>query len=471
MSLDPILDLPLFALSNHPEDVFTVREACEGIQIFGGIGSGKSSGSGKTIAKAFLNAGFGGLVLCAKKDERATWEAYAAETGRSQHLYIFDASGQHAFNFLNYEMRRPGAGAGLSDNVVRLFISLLEMVDRAKASGGEDQYWMRATRQLIRNAVDLCAIATGEVSLPTLYDIVMSAPYSADLVFDETWQQASLCYRLIARGESIEKDQWTELDFAATARYWLNEFPQLAERTRSIIVSMFTSMAENFLRRPFRQLFCSKTTIIPELSHKGGIIVMDLPVKEWGEAGRSAQVMFKYIWQQAVERRGIEEKPLPLFLWVDESQNFVTDYDMQFQATARSSRACTVYLTQNFPNYYAEFGGQKGKYRADSLVGNLQTKIFHANSDPETNKFAAETIGKSWQVRQGQSTSTGFMGATIGRSSQESFDYDAPPQEFTKLRKGGPHNNLEVEAVVFQNGRVWEANGRTFLKAVFRQDV
>ena len=441
------------------------------MQIFGGIGSGKTSGSGKTIAKAFLQMGFGGLVLCAKPDERETWQDYALETGRLDDLVIFDASGASTFNFLNYEMKRPGAGAGYTDNIVRLFITLLEVAERSKSGGGNDPYWIRATKQLLRNAVDLCAIATGEISLPLLYDIVMSAPQDAEQLHNADWQAASLCYQLVEQGEAKAKDEWTGYDFESTARYWLSEFPTLDPRPRSGIVSMFTSMADNFLRRPFRQLFCSKTSLIPEQTHTGKIIVMDLPVKEFGASGRAAQVMFKFMWQQAIERRDIAARPLPCFLWVDEAQNFVVDYDMQFQATARSARACTVYLTQNLSNYYAEFGGQSGKFRADSLVGNMQTHIYHAMNDPTTCRFAADVIGKSWQVRMGESVQAGGQGASFGESAQESFDYDLPPQTFTMLRKGSPAHDLEVDAIVFQTGRIWHQSGKTFIKTYFRQDT
>jgi hypothetical protein len=195
---------------------------------------------------------------------------------------------------------------------------------------------------------------------------------------------------------------------------------------------------------------------------------MNLPVKEFGEAGRAAQVVYKYMWQQAAERRNIKQNNRPLFLWVDEAQNFASEYDMQFQATARSSRACTVYLTQNLPNYYAEMGGAHSKYRVDSLVGNLQTKIWHANSEPETNSRASEIIGKSWQVRQSQSMNMGKESFSMGESQQESYDFDVIPQAFTRLRKGSPANNFAVDAIVFQSGRVW-SNGRTFYPAVFDQ--
>jgi hypothetical protein len=127
-----------------------------------------------------------------------------------------------------------------------------------------------------------------------------------------------------------------------------------------------------------------------------------------------------------------------------------------------------VYLTQNLPNYYAEMGGAQSKYRVDSLMGNLQTKIWHANSDPMTNENAADTIGKSWHIRQTSGESFGANSFNVSAGKNESFDYDVPPQSFTKLKKGGKQNNRIVEAIVFQNGRLWK-NGKTHLLTQFKQ--
>ena len=470
-------NLPRFDLDqiifrfNRYED-FTIRQACEGVQIFGGIGSGKTSGSGAALAKSYLRAGFGGLVLCAKKDELETWRRYAKETGRENKLLVFDASGFYRFPFLQYEISRKGEGAGYTENLVRLFTTVHEAMERGKGGGGNDPYWMRAMQQLMRNAIDLCMLSRGKVSVPLLSKVVASAPTSVEERSSQKWQDKSLCWRLLTEANSRDRDQWEHYDLAETVTYWMEEFCRLPPKTRSSIVSMFTSMADNFLRRPFRMLFSELSPegrhAFPELTHDGAIIIMNLPVKEFGEAGRAAQVVYKYMWQQAAERRNINENPRPVFLWVDEAQNFATEYDMQFQATARSSRACTVYLTQNLPNYYAEMGGMHSKYRVDSLVGNLQTKIWHANSDPETNTHASDTIGRSWQQHTGRSMNASVDNFSSGQSVQESFDYDVIPQKFTRLRKGGPDNNFEVEAIVFQNGRTW-TNGKTYLSAIFNQ--
>ena len=105
------LSSPLVRLT--PTDTLTLRDAFEGIHIFGGLGSGKTSGSGRTFARAFLKAGFGGLVLTAKPDEPDAWEQYCKETGRGDSFIRFGPGhDEWRFNFVDYEMRRTGRGAG-----------------------------------------------------------------------------------------------------------------------------------------------------------------------------------------------------------------------------------------------------------------------------------------------------------------------------------------------------------------------
>lgn len=465
---DAILSRQLFGFTAN--DPFTVRDACEGVQIFGGIGSGKSSGSGATIARSYLRMGMGGLVLTAKPDERRTWEQYARETGRSSDLRIINDSGELCFNFLKYEMARPGAGGGYSSNVVRLFTNIVEAIEGRKSGGGENQYWMLAMQQLIRNAVDLLYTARGSISLPKLYRIVQEAPRYPEQLNEDAWLAKSLTNQLCNEGMAGEasRDKWRQYDFDAAAKYWMSEFPQMDEKLRSSIISTFTTMADQFMRRPFRQLFCSGLDVFPEDCFDGKIIILDLPVKEFAAAGRAAQVMFKFMWQQAMERRDIEKKPNPVFLWADEAQNFVSEYDMQFQATARSSRCCTVYITQNLPNYFAEMG-TSGKDRTNSLVGNFATKIWHANSDPETNTHAAETIGRSWQEKRSSGVNIGAGGPGNSTTVSQHFEYEVTPQAFTKLKKGGPDNKNVVECYVFGNGRQFSGGNRTWLKASFKQ--
>lgn len=462
------LDMPLAFLS--PADPFTLANACEGVQILGSSGSGKTSGSGQWLAKAYLRAGFGGLVLTAKPDERRLWERYAAQTGRTDSLIVFSPNSSWRFNFLDYELKRPGIGAGLTENLVRLFTTVLEASERGDGDGKGQKYWERALKQLLRNAVDLAVSARGALSLPMLHEIVASAPQTLEQVHVESWQQNSLCYRLIGEADARELPLSRRRDFELSARFWLSEFPGLPPETRGSILSTFTTMADGFLRGHLRDLFCSETNLTPEATHHGAIIIVDLPVKEYGELGVLAQVLFKYLWQLAAERRNTASNSRPIFLWVDEAHHFLVDYDSNFQTTARDSRACTVYLTQNLSNYFAVLGGEAGRDRAESLLGTLQTKIFHANGHTKSNEWAAELFAKTWQTRFNASTSRADNGDTQSAGGNESLDYLVEPAEFTTLRKGGTAFDCNVDAVVFQGGRIWKASGCTALRTTFRQD-
>jgi hypothetical protein len=461
---------------------WTLRNAFEGTLILGATGSGKSSGSGRAIADAFLREGFGGLVLTAKAEERRLWETYCRQSGRSRDLIVFGPRERWRFNFLNYELTRRGAGAGLTENIVNLFSTILEMAERNTGQGGgrEDEgYWRRACRQLCRNLVDLLVMATGRVSIPDLYRLVVSAPTSSEQICSKEWKANSFCFHCLNQVDRRQKTPQQKRDFATIADYFLVEFPELSSKTRSVIVSTFSSMIDVLNRGVLRDLFCGETNITPEAVERGKIIVLDLPVKEYAEVGQFAQAIFKYCFQRSIERRNIAKSPRPVFLWADEAQTFVGSYDMQFQTTCRAARVATVYLSQNVSNFYAALGGQQaGRAEADSLFGNLNTKIFHANGDPVTNEWAATLIGRTRQFFVNANNSYqggGWLMNGFGQDRHtsagvnEQMEFELSPAVFPKLRAGGRENNREVDAVVVQSGQVFADTRKIWRFATFRQ--
>jgi hypothetical protein len=123
-------------------------------------------------------------------------------------------------------------------------------------------------------------------------------------------------------------------------------------------------------------------------------------------------------------------------------------------------------LTQNYSNYLSALGGESARPKVDSLLGNLQTKIFHQNGDTATNTWAAEAIGRKLQYRQSSSTTYAHQGGSKTESEQQVVDLEMQPREFTTLWKGGPQHHCLVQAVVFQSGRKW-SNGRTWKHILF----
>ncbi len=439
--------------------VWTLSDAYMGVQVLGGTGSGKTSSSGASMALSFLQQGFGGLVLSAKPDERDLWERYCAQAGRK--MVIFGPERGYRFNPLAYEIARGGRGAGITGNVADTFMSISETT-QGKGGGTNEDYFRSAMRQLLCRSIDVVSMATGSISLPNILDAIMSAPQSRVEAESQEWKDRSFLAECLREAETKRtKENAADLDH--TRRFWLQEFPSLGDRTRSSIVSMVTVTADPFLTGPMRELFCTDTNIVPEMTHMGEIIFIDIPVEVYKDVGVAAQLLWKHVWMEATARREPDKDGgRPTFLFADESQFFCSKGDLRFQATARSKRACTVYLSQNLPTLF----DRVGQDRTNALLGNLQTKIFHSNGDPKTNEMAASTIARGVIRRSSMNVSTGG-GASFGEN--EAVDFVVPPAEFQRLRRGGPENGNLVDAYIFQAGRIWPSTGESFMKVTFKQ--
>ena len=468
------LDYPLLKFSQNPKDWWTIRDAVRGVQIFGGIGSGKSSGSGKSLAKTYLKNGFGGLILCAKPDEKDNWIQYAKETGREDDLIIFSKGSEYEFNPLQYELTREGEGAGEVFNLSYLFMEIYKMGNRFSggSGGGEsERFWESALRRCINRMIQLIKMADEELSIANMQKILSSAPTEEEVdqlpqMEDndlEAWAASNYCVECIIKAGQNTITKEAEALYNHVYDYFFKQFARMAEKTRSTVIESFLGLAEPFTEGILQRHFSGGTNLYPEETFKGKIIILNFPVKEFLASGVYAQGIFKLLWQQATERRDVTKYPTPVFLWVDESQLFLSGYDQIFQTTARSSRACTVFISQNISNYYVAVGGNNSKAKVDSLLGNLGTKIFHANNDAVTNKWAAETIGRDLLNLSGIS-----VGDNHSSSLSQQLLHQVQPREFTTLISGGPDNDFIVAGIVTVAGREW-SDGKNFLQGKFKQ--
>jgi hypothetical protein len=115
--------------------------------------------------------------------------------------------------------------------------------------------------------------------------------------------------------------------------------------------------------------------------------------------------------------------------------------------------------------------GSDAKARVDSLMGNLSTKIFHANSDAQTNEYASRLIGNDILYLSNAGIQHSHMSIdftkTDGISSQ--FLPQIQPRIFTVLKSGGIVNDYKVQAIITVAGRQW-SSGKNYLKTTFKQE-
>jgi len=475
-------------LSWSKRDYHTIGNSVNGILVTGMSGSGKTSGPSAAIAQAHLRAGFGGIFHAVKTDDTALALEWCRRTGRMQDVILFGPKHPARFNFLDYELCRPGEGAGLTDNIVDLLLTVAEIRDRktgnGNGGGGENaEYFANAKKQILRVTIDVLSRALGRVSVPDIYRVITSAPTSRAEFYSPEWRQGSFCYACMAeavrRNAANAKDEFKS-DLELAGAYWCAEFPQLSDRTRGSIVSSVTGAIDTLNRGYMRRLFCEGTNFTPDALSEGKILIHTMSVHEFGEVGIMAQVVMKFAAQKAILRRDIERSPRPLFLHLDEFQTLITSADSDFATTCRSKRASFVLLTQTLPTVYAALGGgDKAKQEISSLFSNLDLKIFCANSDPDTTKWAAELVGKVRQFTIHASTQRGsadrmtsFLGSGSGQTTAgvtEVWELELQPTEFSRLRTGGPDNQYCVDTILHKTLSVFRSTGRKWARVTFSQ--
>jgi hypothetical protein len=523
-------DARLLKLS--PSDFFCLVDGYRGVHGFGGIGTGKTSGLGKTLAAAYLRAGFGGIITAVKPGEISLWQKYCAENGRSASLVLFDEN--EGFNFLTYELSRQGLeGIG---TVTECLMRVLEAAKRASGTAtqrGGEQFWEDSSRKVLRYTILPLYAANAEVSIADIIRFITTAPTNPTDTTSAEWQKKSFMYEVMDRATRRPRVPLPRATMKDNLDFWAEEFPAQDSRTRSNVIITVTATLDRFKHGRLRRAFCEKTTIVPEITFHGAVVLLAMPTLLWNEDGIIAQQVFKYMWQRAVlGRNSLDEKhrERPLFIWSDEAQETVSSYDGEFLGMCRESRCCVTYMTQSLPNYFSKMGGDNPRDAAFSLVGKFGTHVYHANACPETNEFASRMIGKkitrrgnfnagtSRNVNFGMSAgesenygsnsnyggsynasssmggpsrghgSTHGSGSSEGRGSNwgqnrgegrgetesrgysESMENIFEPGDFARILKtGGAANKNLVTAVWFQNGRIFEASGQNVMLETFRQ--
>ena len=464
-----------------PSDPWRLRDAVCGTMVLGESGSGKTSGAGCFLLQNLLKSGMGGALLTVKFSDILDIQRYAAECGRLDDLIIFEPNGPHRCNLLEYELTNGGEHAAMRlENAVQFFDTAMEIAERGKGAsgGGDNQFFQRAAKGLVRAATLPLLLARRPVTPDSICQMVSSAPLSPEEARDTKWRGRSFCYETLCAADDLPMDANTTQDFEHSLRYLMEHWPAMDTRTRSNIFSTFMTVADTFRHGQIRHLFFSETTITPEACRHGKILVIALPTLTWNESGRAPQALFKYCWQRAQERCSEELKQAPVFLFCDEATQFFTRTDAAFQATARSSRVCTVYLAQNLAVMYDSVGGEAGRHSIDGLLGNLRLKLLFAQNEASTCQFQSELIGKTRRLLfnsnlQGATTEQfDFFNPRRNHSTgmSESWEYEVQPWEWSRgFRRGGPQDGFVVDAIAYQGGATWAGSGRPYLSVAFQQ--
>lgn len=496
------LSTPMLRLSRR--DRIYLSDLLESTIVFGSPGSGKTSASGAAFLRMFFSAGMGGLTCAVKPGEAARIIKMAKAAGRGGNLIIVDGSGKHRINFLQYLMSISPDPGQLITNIVDALSTVIAAVNGQIEPGGSDgQFWQKAMKEALLHSVSVLWAAYGRVSLYDVFALLQSRPMTPQQAQDPQWRSASFMAHTLTKAEDAPAHAMHPMDYRAAVDYFTVILANPDSRTTGNILATLSADLAPLMSGAMRELFSSGTgsTFCPEMTFSGQIIILNLPVQVYGQAGLLAQQIIKYLWQKAVLQRKIDRHTRPVFHYCDEYQVLVAPGDADFISRSREAMAATTILTQSIPGLVSKISGSKAEHVANALLACCNTKIFHANGCHITNKYAADIIDKGTIIRYNGGSNVGWSdtvgdGYTSGSSGDgkttshsdsitnnrshtksgghslgwsEQTDYLVQPGVFTRLRKGGRVNRRKVDAIIFQAGKTWHHSGKTFLPVTFRQ--
>ena len=443
--------------------VLSGDEAFGGISVTGGVGSGKTTRTGATIRDAMLRQHLGGLVLVAKPDVLDDWMDAGRACNRQQDIVVVSCDHEACTNLIEFEFEQADEETCTHD----LFAYLLTVLDGGQDRGAyTDRYWGDFLQDLVINSIDLVIMSGTRLSLDALVRVARGFPTDASAA-DSSRQYVerrqldgkppSVVADLILRASVRQRDAYRQRDLALTTEYFLDVLPTMDARVRSNGISSFTTRATPLLRSPFNRLIGDRTTLRPSECRQGKIIVLNMPIKRFGEAGRMMQMMYKTAFQREMERH--PDSGRPVFLFADEAHYFATRNDVLFAQTARSAGVVQVLMTQSIANFHEQFGGGPlASTRAEIALGLMATKIFLNNGCPTNNEWASRCFGTTLTINP--SVNAGDLaGMTVGFTPQ--VLPAVAPGEFLSLAQDDTS-----EALVLKSGRDW-GNGQAYLRTRF----
>lgn len=164
------LDRPILTWSTG--DKFTVAHLLRSCWIAGAIGSGKTSGAGRALAKAILECGAGIIVFGSKPEDLSMWMRWAKEAGRSADFKVFSATSQLKCNPLDAEMKAGVDTPGLVD----FGTTMSEVLVRSKAGGEGARFWEMSQASQLQFSIEPIRIATGGVTPTDIRRFIAAAP-------------------------------------------------------------------------------------------------------------------------------------------------------------------------------------------------------------------------------------------------------------------------------------------------------
>ena len=360
-----------------------------GILVVGDTGSGKTTCAGFPWLEKMIQSGLGGLVLDAGGSYVRFVRQQMKAAGREQDLIVIEPGGAHKYN----PIAKPDMG---STDLAGWIFQVIKNLEGTQKQTGTEAFWDQQGKAYANVMLELCRLLDPHVTLEMLYR----------LNTDEKTRHKILKFleKELIEGTTDERAHRIK----HLLHYFNNEWAQMPANMRGSIPTTFNGAVQMFSSDfALHRTFCPhphEEGIFPGFNNEsfdsGKVVVLDMPLRKFPEAGRVLATLLKLDFQRGVlrrtEGRSEAEVTRPCFLLIDEAQNYVTASkemgDAVYLAESRKNKPINIYLSQSIDSFKDAF------HDADAcnvFFNNLRTKVFLSQEGPESQKMCAELCGKA----------------------------------------------------------------------------
>lgn len=170
---------------------------------------------------------------------------------------------------------------------------------------------------MIYNAVQVVKLATGGVSAPDIQRFITTAAHNPAQLSAPEWQ-GQFHNQCMAAAFNKPKSAIETHDYQLATDYWLGEFPEMADKTRSSILTGVMGILHVFNTGVVRELVSTTTNVTPDDILAGQWLLVNMAPAEWGDFGALAAAGWKYLLQRQVLRRQAKLEDNVVVIWADE---------------------------------------------------------------------------------------------------------------------------------------------------------
>ncbi|MCA9178414.1 MAG: type IV secretion system DNA-binding domain-containing protein [Planctomycetales bacterium] len=451
---------------------------CSHLFLVGGTGAGKTSVL-RLLMRDILkrgSQGVGVLWAAVKPDEFDNAER-VAKAARCQDRLVRLTPGAFRYNFLAYELLRPGGSAVTATKLLQ------DLNRQLRRSGNEgDEFWANLFAKMSEYAIQACYLAKrGKVTIDDVYRLIMSSPATFEQLASEAFCQKSFCVQTLQAAEQAVQSPAEKRLLEQAANFFLFEAIQFGSKARGAAISQVSAVLSPFIQSPmYETVNCETSNFSPDLVLDGAIAVMDAPVLQHGDAGRFFQTLLTTQVTEAALRRPNPERMAVIVR--DELQMLVADPTMEAMnlSVARSQRLAFVSGVQSLPTLQEAMGGNQAEQALHSLLANYSTKLVFSNPCKATNAYFSEAWGQHREEFVSVSESKeeeelDLLNLLTGNdrllfSLSEQMQPRCPIDAFSRLRRGGGRQRL-VDAFLSQAGRTYGNGHSPFTLITFKQTL